>query len=231
MKKLRSVVPIMLLAISSCADPPAAGEEGPLKAAPEGVPDVAELVCEADGSTTVRTPKVVVQPDGIHVLVVSRLDEPASVGLLGRDVEPGRTEFVSVRPPGRVNAACYPFSQHDSGEEPPTSSIEILDPEEVYENGEIECEGMSRIGVADFAELPRDDLGPVPLDIARAKIEGLEPSDEVSYAGYPDDEDRAVVVRRDGLIVARFDFVTMNGERWFAAGWEICDPSGLSSEY
>jgi hypothetical protein len=227
MKALRSISTVVLLAVVACADPPAAGEAGPPNAVPEGVPDVAELVCEADGSTTVRTPKVVVQPDGIHVHVVSRLDEPASVGLFGRDVEPGQTDFVSVRPPGHVNGACYPFSEHDSGEEPPTSTIDVLDPGGVYTSDEVECDGMLWAGGAAFGETPRDDLGPVPLDAARAWIEGLQPGDEVSYSGYPEDIGRDVIVRRDGDIVARFDFVTMNGERWFVGGFEVCQSSGI----
>lgn len=226
MNALRSVAPLMLLAIVACADPPAAGEAGPPNAVPEGVPDVAELVCEADGSTTVRTPKVVVQPDGIHVHVVSRLDEPASVGLFGRDVEPGQTDFVSVRPPGHVNGACYPFSEHDSGEEPPTSTIEVLDPEGIYISGEIECEGMSWGSVSDFAELPMD-AGPVPLDAARSAIKGLLPEDEVAHIGYPEQRDRGVAVRRDGQVVATFSFVTFDGEEWFVAGSEGCQSSGI----
>lgn len=230
MKALRSVSTVVLLAVVACADPPAPGEEGPPNAVPEGVPDVAEIVCEADGTTTVRTPQVVVQRDGIHVSVVSRLDEPASVGLFGRDVEPGRAEFVSARPPGQVNGACYPFSQHGTGEEPPTSTIEVLDPEGIYVSGEIACTGTSVAGTADFAELPID-AGPVPLDTARAAIIGVRPTDEVLYTGYPEQRDPAVAVRRDDAIVARFSFITMNGERWFVAGSHVCESSGLNDGY
>jgi hypothetical protein len=60
---------------------------------------------------------------------VSHLDEPAEIIDLGHDVEPGETEWVSHTPPGTVETACNPFSQHGSGEAPPTTPVEILDPD------------------------------------------------------------------------------------------------------
>ena len=89
----------------------------------EGPATVAEVICEANGSTTVLTPEVVVQPDGVHVHLVSHLDEPAEMIDLGHDVEPGETRWVSHAPPGTIETACNPFSQHGSGEEPTTTPI------------------------------------------------------------------------------------------------------------
>jgi hypothetical protein len=216
-----------LLLMAACADPPAPRETGQTNEAPLEAPDVAEIVCEADGSTTVRTPEVVVQPDGIHVRVISRLDEPASVGELGRDVEPGETIFVSTRAPGRVDGACYPYSQHDSGQEPSSAWIEVLDPEDTFVNGEIECSGVASDMIADFAELPLD-AGPVPLDVARARITGLRPDDQVVHTGYPEQDEAGVAVRRDGAVVASFSFVTFDGEDWAIAGATICESSEIS---
>ena len=51
------------------------------------------------------------------------------------------------------------------------------------------------------------DAGPVPLDVARETIRGLLPSDDVLHLGYPKQGGRQIGVRRDGVIVATFDFV------------------------
>ena len=212
--------------MAACADAPPPRSEGSPSTVPRGVPDVAKITCEADGSTLVSTREVVMQADGIHVEVVSHLDEPASIGLFGRDVEPGRTRFASVRPPGEINGACYPFSEHDGGAEPPSEPIDVLDPHELYVSGEIQCDGMSWGGVSDFAEVPLD-TGPVPLEAARAAIEGLRSDDELLYVGYPMDPRRSVGVLRDGSIVATFSFVTFDGAEWSIEGSEGCSSSGL----
>lgn len=212
--------------LAACADPPGPGEGGPPNAAPTEIPDVAEIVCEADGSTTVRTPQVLVQPDGIHVHVVSHLDEPASLNGWGFDIEDGDTTHVAGHGPGDVETACWPFSDHGSGEEPPTSTIEVLDPDRTFVSGELDCAGMASSMVADFVKAPVD-AGPVPLDVARTKITRLRPDDEVLHIGYPQDDDPGVAVRRDGEVVATFGFVTFDGERWSIAGATICESSGI----
>ena len=67
----------------------------------------------------------------------------------------------------------------------------------------------------------------MPLDVARAKITGLQADDEVVRAGYPEEGDAGVAVRRDGTVVASFSFVTFDGEDWAIAGATICESSGL----
>ncbi len=52
----------------------------------------------------------------MHVHLVSHLDETAEIIDLGHDVEPGETRWVSQAPPGTVETACNPFSQHGSDE-------------------------------------------------------------------------------------------------------------------
>jgi hypothetical protein len=203
--------------LAACADP----------SEPEsGAPDVAEIVCESDGSTTVLTPTVRVQRDGLHVHVVSRLDEPAELVGLGRDVEPGETMYVSTAPPGRTETACYPYSRHDQQVDPDTTAIEILDPEGMYVGGEIDCLGPASGSISDFSEAPMD-VGPVPLEEARAAIDGLRPEDDVVHTGYPGRNDRGVAVLRDEDVVASFTFVTFDGEEWSIESSTICESSGL----
>jgi len=220
--RLATVLACSVLFVA-CAET-AIGPEG------EGTPSVAEVVCEADGSTTVLTPEVLAQPDGVHVHVLSKLDEPASVGSVGFDVDPGERYWVSHAAPGGVDAACYAYSDHDSGEEPPAAPVEILDPAGLYLDGELECGFFGEMWsqTADFGEAPVE-AGVVPLDKARANIGGLEADDDVRYSGYPSSEDRRVVVVRHGDVVASFAFVTFDGAEWVAEGASGCDGTGIRS--
>lgn len=227
--RLKLPLAATFLLLAGCADAPVSKEQGPQNGVPTAIPEVAEIVCEADGSTTVRTPRVVVQPDGIHVHVVSHLDEPASLNGWGFDIEEGDTTHVAGHGPGKVETACWPFSEHGSGEEPPTSRIEVLDPDRTFVSGELDCAGMASSMIADFMEAPVD-VGPVPLDVARTKITGLQPDDEVVHTGYPEDDDPGIAVRRDGEVVATFGFVTFGGERWSIAGATICESSGIGHD-
>jgi hypothetical protein len=213
------LVPLSVV-LAACANAPKPGSS------PNDVPDVAEIICEADGSTTVRTPQVVVQPDGIHVHILSRLDEPASLGELGRDVDPGETTFVSTRAPGEIDASCYPFSKHDDGTEPSKAPFEALDPDGLYVDGEIRCSGLMSAGISDFVEAPMEGLR-VPIEAARAAIGGLEDDDEVFHVGYRTQADPSVAVRRDGRIVATYELVTFDGDEWTVASSQICSSSGL----
>jgi hypothetical protein len=205
---------------AACADAPGPGVEDP-------VPTVAEIVCEADGSTTVRTPQVRVQPDGVHVRGVSRLDEPATVNGPGRDIGPGVTEWVSTTTaPGTVEVACHPFSLHGSGDAPATAPLEILDPSGPYVAGDLECSGAVGHGIGEFAEPPLEGHR-IPIDAARAEIRGLEGDDHVFHVGYPEQPDASVAVRRDGQIVASFTFVTFDGEEWVVESSSICTSADL----
>jgi len=217
-----SALSVVLVA---CADAPGPGRE---EAA--GVPDVAEIVCEADGSTTVRTPQVVVQPDGVHVHVLSQLDETASLNGFGFDVDTGETTQVDAQPPGVVEEACWPFSRHGGGDEPPTTPIEILDPHDIYVEGELQCSGTSGHMIGEFAEAPLEGRR-VPLEAARSAIRGIDDDDEVFHVGYPEQRDARVAVRRDGQIVATFGFVTFDGNEWVIEDSSICSSADLEGAF
>jgi hypothetical protein len=208
------------LALASCADrAPSAGPGS-------NVPDVAEVVCEADGSTAVLTPRVAVQPDGVHLHVVNHLDETASMNGFGFDVDAGETTYVAVRPPGVVNEACWPFSLHGTDEEPQSTPMEVIDPEGLFVRGELQCSGTASNMIGDFAEAPIEG-GRVPLEKARQAFHGIVEDDEIFHVGYPEQADPSVAVRRDGQIVATYQFVTFDGDAWIVASSQICSSSGL----
>lgn len=221
-----STVALALLigSATACADAPRAGQ-----LSDDGSADlrsVAVIECLADGSTSVVTPNVLVRPDGVHVKVVSHLDEPASINGWGFDVDPGTSRHVSGKAPGTIETACWPFSEHGSGVEPRTLPIEVLDPDDTYVDGEVACDGNAMSWIADYFTAPDREAGRVPLDVARAGLRGVEADDEIRYAGYPAAEDPGVVVVRDGVVVASVSFARFDGE-WSSPGGTICEDADI----
>lgn len=215
---------LVIGSVAACADAPRSGrlsDDGAVE-----TPSVAVIECLADGSTSVRTPQVLVRSDGVHVKVVSHLDEPASINGWGFDVEPGTTRHISGTAPGTIETACWRYSAHDSGTEPLTHSIDVLDPDGSYFEGEVTCDGNAMSWIADYATAPDRAVGRVPLDVARASLRGLRADDEVGYAGYPAADDPGVVVVRDGVVVASVAFARFDGE-WSSPGGTICEDADI----
>ncbi len=88
-------------------------------------------MCEADGTTSVLTSEVSAQEDGVHVHVENRLAEPASLGGLGFDASPGISDVTLSTPPGGVDVACWPFSEH-GGKHPPGAPMQVVDERRLY---------------------------------------------------------------------------------------------------
>ena len=159
--------------------------------------------------------------------VVSHLDEPASVNGWGFDVDPGGSSWVMGVAPGVVGTACWPFSGHDSGEEPPTTAMEIVDPGGLYVDPEVDCTGEVGSYIADYAAPGPDHDVRIPLEEARDEIRGLESTDELVYGGYPEAVNAPVLVVRDSDVVASFSFAgTERG--WTSPGGTICGDAKLS---
>lgn len=183
------------------------------------------IVCEADGSTTLLTPEVQVRPDGFTLRVRSDLNEPASISGLGMDVDPGVTESVMKHPPGRLGVACWPYSEHESLQEPPTRTLTISDPEGLYVSAELECPAGDdgQWGeVLDYASPIRGSYAS-PIHAAAAHLDsGLRPSDELRKAGYPEQQSGPVIMVRDGDVVASVVVALANSGKWYVAGANGC---------
>jgi len=216
----RSALLVLVTALAGCADAAPADD-----ASPSPVPALAVIECGADGSTTIGTLQVLAQPDGVHVRVVSHLDEPASINGWGLDADPGASRWTFGYRPGVVQTACWPFSDHGK-KEPATQPIEIVDPSGLFVDGELDCEGMVSTSTADYASEPDADAPPIPLDEARSMLRGLLPGDEVRYAGYPEEPRPNVIVVRDGRVIASLGFARFDGE-WSSPGGSICVDDGI----
>jgi hypothetical protein len=207
------------VSLVGCADQPSPTRDE------DGAPARVEIICRADGSTQLSTSSVRAQPDGVHVLVRSQLEEPASVNGVGVDVSPGRRSDVLSIEPGTLDVACWPYSQHGSTE-PPTTPLEILDPDGLYVDPALAC-GGGTIGstIADFV-FPGPKEGIIPLEEARRRIGGLSADDQVIYGGYPEQRARPVLVVRDDAVIASIS-LGLSGTEWVRMGSSVCDESGL----
>ncbi|MGH2591422.1 MAG: hypothetical protein ACRDGW_11590 [Actinomycetota bacterium] len=218
------------LLLAACADtPPAAqGVDG------EATPDVGRIVCEADGSTSVFTPEVLARRDGVHLVVDNRLDEPASlIGGFGFDVDPGVSEWTLQTAPGDRAVACWPFSDHGSGDEPDTIPFQVLDPDGMYvPPAELECpDDLQWATILDFIDVTTG-FSNDPVEAVRQSIRGLQPGDAISLSrsGYPaaDTEgEGTVVVDRDGRAVAIFGVTLADDGRWLVSGGRGCATVGI----
>lgn len=228
-----SLVPTLLvvggLVLGACADGSGAPEA--LDGHWTPAPDIATrtvITCGADGSTALSAETIQPNPDGIHLRVVNEYDEPVSVE--GFDAEPGVTNWVFSKGPGTMELMCWPFSEHGSGEEPPRTSLEIVDPLGLYVDGSLPCEDdIHSSTTVDYFKEPVDE-GPPPLDVAREVIDGLRADDILRVDGYPEQVGGSVIVIRDDAIVARYGISRFKGKPWSVTSGSACLGTGLQYE-
>jgi hypothetical protein len=196
--------------------------------AAQPLPSTLEITCEADGSTTVATPQIAVRSNGFGLKVRSDLEEPASLNGLGMDVDPGTTEIVTTTPPGRLDVACWPFSEHASRVEPPTVPVDVLDPDGLYVSSELECE--NGMGWGESIEYQDTTNGQYDDRIAAAEtyVTNEELTDVFVVAGYPDQADGGpVILLRDDRVIASIGIGRADDGRWYVGGATGCD--GIST--
>jgi hypothetical protein len=224
------ILGLLALLLAACADAQPAGPQGE----GERLSGVARIVCEADGSTSVLTPEVIAQRDGVHLVVENKLNEPASLtGGFGLDVDPGVSEWTLQVGPGDRPIACWPFSEHGSGDEPGTIPLQVLDPERLYvAPAELECQGDEQwASILDFQD-SSSGIAADPVDAVRRSISGLESDDVISLhrSGYPEAGDQdglTVVVSRDERAVTIFGLTLGDDGRWLINGGRGCASVGI----
>lgn len=193
-----------------------------------GLPEVARLVCEEDG-TRLLTERVRPLQDGDYFELDNRtgrdlgFDYPGG----GENADAGNTELVLALPPGSANVRC-------AGEhlDPPYRSdfvaVEVVDEEGLWVAPELDCERAvtGTDGLAPGAEGEEGN----PVDLARRHFaDRLMEGDVVEAAGYPEAEERIVRVVRDGGTVATVTYVNSEfatgepGGGWFVGETTTCE--------
>lgn len=201
---------------------PSRGGPGP----PSSPAIVAHLTCEADGSTTLAEPQVAAEPDGVHVIVRNQLEEPASLNGLGMDVDPGHSVWALTIAPGEYEIACWPFGDHGTGVEPPTTPFRVLDPDGLYVSGELECDAAWS-AIFDFVS-GAEGTAPDPISAAKEALAGVLPDDTFIRPGYPEQVDPpGVVLVRDGAAITSVSVFQGSNGLWLVGGASGCDGYGV----
>lgn len=219
MDSFRTCLLLLVAVLVGCADPPSSPPR-----ADEPAPTVAQVQCDEDGSTTILTPMVQAQPDGVYIAV----DVPTGSelgfsvhGCCGFNAEDG--PFVVPIAPGPMRVACTTFDA-DTGDDSLYRELQVVDEEGVFVSGEIQCEGATGVGSGDVGP----SAGTEPVEAARSLLTGLDPDDGLVQLGYLEREEGASVgVRRDAEFIAILR-LEPSGDGWGWIGFESCPNSGIS---
>ena len=214
----------LCLVLSSCASPQASRSADP-RTSP--LPEAVEVICSEDGSTEVQNSEVAAQPDGVHFRVDNRAGEFVSLNGTGRDFSEGVTEQAAPIAPGEVKIACWPGSMH-RGPEPDRIAVAVHDPNSYWVAAELECprDTLVSSSTLDYASHAKGGMGN-PESLAREHLKGLQESDKVFVAGYPESEYRDVAVERDGEIVAIAGYSPTDDGGWILGGYSACPSSAI----
>ena len=217
------VAVLLMVGCGSEPEPPDRVSDGP------PVVKVLELTCTEDGSTEVADSEVAVQEGGLDVRMDNQTGEPVSMNGLGWDFEEGTSTETLPTPPGPLEIACWPYSDHEGGEEPPTIGISIVDPNGLWVDPEIDCKvGPESNMIFDHFFASPGKKGD-PVDLARDVLRNLEDDDVVERAGYPAEERRVPVrVQRDGNTVATVYFDVAENGGYLLGSANVCDATGIN---
>jgi hypothetical protein len=186
-------------------------------------------VCRG-GTTTIETPIVRAQADGVHLQFAADVEalkfsvENDQGGTEGWELTPSTTypfAWTSWLPPGKIRAQCGTSTGVADG-----PAFEVIDPEGLWHNNHLWCVESgnfdSRGGSFGFYA----EVNPLPEAIARA-VPGVRASDVISYAGYPQaPEQPSYRIVRDGQVVAVLG-ISSYDDRWFTNGVFSCDASEI----
>jgi len=197
---------LAVLLAGACADP--------ISTAPtaDDASDTLEVRC--DGATTdVLTPTVQARSDGVHLVLENTSDHELfmQTDAQGDGVPPGETSMPLLILPGGSRFRCLEMSDDlDPGVEGGWADCEVLAPEG-WISPTLECPGGEMYGgTTDYIAGARGVADP----LADAAKHFQEDGDEVVQAGYATDEERTIVLLRDGAPVAGLTYISDGHGGW-----------------
>jgi hypothetical protein len=189
----------------ACADPPLTPPTA------GGASNTLEVRC--DGTTTdVLTPIVQARMDGVHLVLDNTSDNELlmQTDSQGEGVQPGETSMRLLIHPGRSRFRCLTLTDElDPGVEGGWARFDVLAPDG-WVSPDVDCPGAAYEGVADYAVGARGVADPIQDAPKRFREDG----DEVVQAGYATDEERTVVLLRDGEPVAGLVYISDGQGGW-----------------
>jgi len=214
---------------TDASSPPAAATStgGPLVAgsspdanSSDPIDDVLDVVCLPSG-TSIATPRVAAQANGVHVHIVNasgtrRIGFEVH-GFGGGSVPRVKGTRVWDVPPGVVGVRCLPFDQDDS----PWVVVEVRDPSGFFVPDRITCAGVVAGGSFDGVAGARGEDGE-PVDLTRHRYAAISAGDVVERAGYRRPDERKIRVVRDGVVEIVDTYESDGAGGWRLRGSSVC---------
>ncbi len=191
------------------------------------VPQTAQIVCNEDGSTTLVTPVVRTQRDGVHFRVRNDADEHALISSLGEALPGSSNDFVSTVEPGKVDVTCFFHSLHQNRDEPARHPLIVRDTDSYWVGAEClwNSDKPRQSSIHDFGGgadgVLRGDADN-PIEAVR-EVEQLLPTDVVEVVGYAESSRPMVRLIRDEKIEKVFNVFTPDGGGWLVSGDIECE--------
>jgi hypothetical protein len=163
---------------------------------PSDVPSSVVITCTQEGAQVPPVAQVTDKGVRFQVENESNADEVLILGVSGEagshgaDIDlSGSTGHTFQIPPGEFVVGCYTDGEMPSGrtEEmlaaPGLVPVEVTDPDGLYASPELRCDGSGTDG---SNGLGREEDTRSPEEILRSRIAGIEPTDTIDRAGYPE---------------------------------------------
>jgi hypothetical protein len=193
----------------------ACGADSPtVDAEQTGLPDVARVVCETDGTRV--TPLAKPQRDGIHLEILNQtgkdlaleIGESDGEPVMGTNADRGTSKEVLDLAPGAIWLRCS---------EGGWAQIEVVDEDDVWIEGTGATPGCETT-VSGTSYFGPDSRGyPTPAEAVREQFSAhFEPGDVLEQVGYPEEDTPTLSIVRDGVSVWGFQLV-----RDEAGGWIV----------
>jgi hypothetical protein len=210
--------------LSGCArDRPVASDDGP-------IPAVARIVCDRS-NTRVLTPQVRPQPDGVHLVVTNRdsidlgfsFETANGRGGGGENADGGTTRLVLDLWPGEATVRC---SDTGGGTTPPEQTLKVVDVKRLWTSPELDCDEVVWTSGGSYGKPPEGD--PRDPEVIAREFFKPQPGEQVVQAGYPQAEERAFVLLREGRTIASAGYVDASfaggehGSGWIQHGYQAC---------
>ncbi|HEV8564049.1 MAG TPA: hypothetical protein VGR41_03990 [Actinomycetota bacterium] len=192
---------------------------------PSLVPGIGTITCDGT-TTTVETPEVAAQADGVHLRLENSGTEDLGIQFeatgRGDNAAVGTSNLLVPIPPGDERVRCF-GPDDDTGAPGGWQTITVTDPSGFYASAELECaDGQVGTGIGDYVPGAKGDPDPA-VAAADYFADQMGSGDEVITAGYPEDPaERMFVLRSDGAAIASVSYQPDGQDGWLQAMTSNC---------
>jgi len=194
-------------------------------ASPSPAPAIGTIVCDGT-TTTVETPEVAAQADGVHLRVENAGAEDLGIQFettgRGDNAALGTSNLLVPIAPGDERVRCL-SSGDDTGGPGGWQTITVTDPSGFYVSAELECAGgQVGTGISDYVPGAKGDPDPA-VAAADYFADQMGTGDEVVAAGYPEDPgSRTFVLRSDGVRIGSVSYEPDGQGGWLEGMTSSC---------